>query len=128
VKKINLIISICVLTILGPDLQARCLEQDQLTMPDGYILSAAKCIGVMAKLSEFQGKNDDAIEWSSQRWIDNAKGMDENCGYGNGALSVEEEADFAKANFVGYVSSQNKYQIQSLVVGCRDLFKAAFDY
>ena len=126
-KKNNLIISTFVLLILGADLQARCLEQEQLTMPDGYILSAAKCIGVMGKLSEFQGNNDAVTEWSSQRWIDNARSMDEICGYGNADLSVEEEADFAKVNFVGYVSSQNKVQIQSLVVGCNQLFEAAFD-
>lgn len=96
-------------------------------MPDGYIISAAKCIGVMGKLNELQVDNDGAREWSSQRWLDNAKGIDEVCGYGDRSLSVGEEADFAKANFVGYVLSQNKYQIQSVVGGCNQLFGAAFE-
>jgi hypothetical protein len=106
---------------------AGCLDVSKRTMPDGYVLTAAKCIGVMQQFNELQGNSEGAAGWASNRWIENAKGIDTACEYGDGSLSVADEASFAKTNLLGYFVQKNKPQVQAVMGGCDQLFTKAFE-
>ena len=106
---------------------AGCLDLGKRTMPDGYVLTAAKCVGVMQQVNELQGNSEGAAEWASDRWIENAKGIDSVCEYGDGSMTVADEASFAKTNMLAYVVAENLAQAQAVMGGCNQLFTKAFE-
>jgi hypothetical protein len=114
-------------SLVASTANAGCLNESNRTMPDGYVLTAAKCIGVMQQFSELQGDSEGAADWASNRWIKNAKGIDAMCKYGDGSLSVSDEASFAKTNLLGYFMQKNKPQLHAVMGGCDQLFTKAFE-
>ena len=97
----------------------KCVTAKQRTTPEGYVLTAAKCIGAMEQYGELAGQDNSFF--GSAKWLENAAFIDKTCGYGDGSMTVEEEAGFAKTNFTGFVINKNMGEARAVLSGCENL-------
>ena len=97
----------------------QCVDLKNRTTPAGYVLTAAKCIGAMEQYGKMFGQDNSFF--GSKKWHSNAAFMDKTCSYGNGKMSVADEAGFAKTNFAGYVLNKNMVEAKAVLSGCNNL-------
>ena len=107
------------LLLSGTAYAGQCVKLADRTTPAGYVLTAAKCIGAMEQYGKMFGQDNSFF--GSKKWHSNAAFMDKTCSYGNGKMSVADEAGFAKTNFAGYVLKKNMVEAKAVLSGCNNL-------
>ena len=124
-KRLKTLLLTAVYFFIAVDAQSMdCLNKSSRTMPDGYVLTTAKCIGVLERFGELTGQDNSFF--GTKKWQKNAAFLDKKCKYGSGKLSVTDEANFAKVNFSAYFASKNILQAKATIEGCQKLLDTAF--
>jgi hypothetical protein len=124
-KIISLLILFSIISFAQNSHAMGCLDKKTRIMPDKYVLTAAKCIGILEQYGTITG--EDNSFFGTKKWHDIATMIDKSCKYGDGKISTKNQATFAKANFTGYFTSKNLTQVKALLSGCNMLLDKALE-